>query len=82
MHQTPTLTLPVTSLGPGPFQPRKHFDSNALKKLAESIKEHGVIQPIVVRKNNKQSYDIIAGERRWQASKIAGLVPVSIKSLR
>ena len=82
-NQTPTLTLPVTSLEPGPFQPRKHFDSNALKELAESIKEHGLIQPIVVRKNNKQSYDIIAGERRWQASKIAGLthVPVSIKSL-
>ena len=82
-QETPSLSLPVDCLQPGPFQPRKHFDPNALKELSDSIQEHGIIQPIVVRKNHQNNYDIIAGERRWQAAKMAGLprVPVVIKTL-
>ena len=56
-----------------PFQPRTHFDEQALKELADSIKIHGIIQPITVRKLSKNKYQLISGERRFQASKIAGL---------
>jgi ParB family transcriptional regulator, chromosome partitioning protein len=56
-----------------PFQPRTHFDEHALKELADSIKIHGIIQPITVRKLSKNKYQLISGERRFQASKIAGL---------
>ena len=54
-----------------PYQPRKTFDEKALNELAESIKEHGVFQPIIVKKSIK-GYEIVAGERRYRASKIAG----------
>ncbi|MBL4819275.1 MAG: ParB/RepB/Spo0J family partition protein [Deltaproteobacteria bacterium] len=54
-------------------QPRQHFEEKALKELSESIKQHGVLQPIVVRKNPKGFYEIVAGERRWRASELAGL---------
>ena len=65
-----------------PYQPRKTFDETALNELAMSIKEHGIIQPIVVRKS-LFGYDILAGERRFRAAKIAGMdsVPVVIKKL-
>jgi ParB family chromosome partitioning protein len=56
-----------------PFQPRQHFDQEALNELAESIKVHGIIQPITVRKLSDHQYQLISGERRFQASKIAGL---------
>lgn len=64
-----------------PNQPRKNFDEDALKELAESIKNHGVIQPIIV-KEEKGRYTIIAGERRWRASRIVGLktIPCYIKN--
>lgn len=61
---------------PNPDQPRKHFDEQALAELATSIKEFGVLQPLVVTKNDQGTYTIIAGERRWRASKIAGLEKV------
>ena len=63
-------------------QPRKKFDESAIKELAESIKQHGVLQPIIVQ-DRKEYYEIIAGERRWRASKEAGLkeVPVIIKNM-
>lgn len=77
--------LSISLLHPGKFQPRKYFDEESLNELADSIKRNGIIQPIVVRKdpNNEGYYEIIAGERRWRASKIAGLeeVPVVIKDL-
>ena len=63
-------------------QPRKSFDKEALQELADSIKEHGVLQPIVVTKEGSK-YQIVAGERRWRASKLAGLetIPVIIRTL-
>jgi len=62
--------LDLTELRVNPYQPRKTFDEEALKELAESIKEHGVIQPIIVKKSIK-GYEIVAGERRFRASKLA-----------
>ena len=66
---------------PNPDQPRKAFDENAMRDLANSIKEHGVIMPLVVNKNPDGTYMIIAGERRYRAAKMAGLekVPVVVK---
>ncbi len=74
--------LEVNKIVPNPNQPRKHFDEEALQELASSIKLHGVIQPLVVNKGEGENYLIIAGERRWRASKIAGIekVPVVIKN--
>ena len=67
----------------GKFQPRKNFNQDTLKELAESIKAQGIIQPILVRMISNNQYEIIAGERRWQAAKIANLkeVPVIIKDI-
>lgn len=63
--------LPIDELRPNPYQPRKNFDEEALRELADSIEEHGVFQPIIVKKSIK-GYEIIAGERRFRASKMAG----------
>ena len=63
--------LPIKELRVNPYQPRKTFNEEALKELSESIKEHGVIQPIIVKKSIK-GYEIVAGERRYRASKLAG----------
>lgn len=73
--------LPVEQLQPGQYQPRQQFEAAALKELAESIKEQGVVQPIIVRPVGTDKYEIIAGERRWRASQLAGLdkVPVVIR---
>ena len=75
------LELRIDEVHPNPNQPRKNFDQTALEELAQSIKNHGVIQPLVVNKED-DGYMIIAGERRWRASKIAGLeyVPCIIKN--
>jgi ParB family chromosome partitioning protein len=74
--------LPLGSLVPNRAQPRTHFDETALAELAESLKQHGMVQPIVVRKVGDQ-FEIIAGERRWRAARKAGLamVPVVIKEV-
>ena len=74
--------LNINDITPNPNQPRKHFDQDALQELADSIKVHGVIQPLVVNKLENGKYMIIAGERRWRASKLAGLdkIPVVIKN--
>jgi ParB family chromosome partitioning protein len=74
--------IPVGSIVPNPHQPRLHFDEVKLQELADSIKEHGILQPIVVSKNGEQ-YEIIAGERRFQAAKRIGLatVPVVIRDV-
>ncbi|MDR7100050.1 ParB family chromosome partitioning protein [Lysobacter niabensis] len=76
-------TLPVDSLTPGKYQPRRTMDQGKLGELAESIKAQGVIQPIVVRDLGGKSYEIIAGERRWRASQLAGLteIPVVIREV-
>lgn len=75
--------LPVDQLQPGKYQPRTRMDQDALKELAESIKTQGVIQPILVRPVGDNKYEIIAGERRWRASRMAGLqsVPVVIRDI-
>jgi len=75
--------LPVDHLQPGKYQPRTRMDQDALKELAESIKTQGVIQPILVRPVGANQYEIIAGERRWRASRMAGLqsVPVVIRDI-
>ena len=76
-------TLPVDALQAGKYQPRKVWDEDKLGELAESIKAQGVIQPIVVRDLGGKTYEIIAGERRWRASKLAGLaeIPVVIREV-
>ena len=64
-------TLKLTQIEPNPDQPRKVFDDEKLAALADSVKEHGILQPIVVKKNENGLYTIIAGERRWRAARIA-----------
>ena len=72
----------LSEIETNPFQPRQHFDQDALKELSESIKVHGIIQPITVRKLAKSQYQLISGERRFQAAKLAGLksVPAYVRS--
>lgn len=74
------IEIPLTQLRANPYQPRKTFDETAIQELASSIKEHGVIQPIIVR-NVLKGYEIIAGERRFRASKEAGKasIPAVVK---
>ena len=73
--------MPLEKISANPNQPRKNFDEQALKELADSIKKHGVIMPIVVNDNGDGTYMIIAGERRFRATKLAGLetIPVVIR---
>jgi len=76
-------TLPVDALAPGKYQPRRHMDPAKLSELAESIRAQGVIQPIVVRQLPDRTFEIIAGERRWRASREAGLaeIPVVVREV-
>ena len=78
-----TVTLKISEIEPNRSQPRKEFDEKALTELAESIKEHGLIQPILVRPLIGGGYQIVAGERRYRACRMAGLtqVPVTIREL-
>ena len=73
-------TLPIAKVEPKADQPRSHFDEVAIRELSDSIAQHGMIQPITVRKLPTGYYQIIAGERRWRAARMAGLteVPVNI----
>ena len=64
--------LPVEKIAPNPYQPRKYFDENAINSLAESISRYGVIQPISVRQTS-DGYELVAGERRLRAARVAGL---------
>ena len=79
---TPDTVLPLSDIEPNKGQPRKNFDEEALEELADSIKQNGVLQPILVRKKGNK-YEIVAGERRYQASKRAGLteIPVVIRDI-
>lgn len=75
--------LPIEQLDRGAFQPRQHFDEEALEELAASIRSQGLMQPLVVRPLGDQRYEIIAGERRWRAAQRAGLdrVPALVRTL-
>lgn len=73
------LTLPISKVEPRKEQPREYFDEQALAELADSIAQYGLIQPITVRKLDSGYYQIIAGERRWRASRLAGLAEVPVR---
>ena len=75
-QESGSVYLPIAQVEPGLNQPRKQFDEDALNDLADSIREHGIIQPLTVRRLASGYYQIIAGERRWRASKLAGLSEV------
>ena len=79
---TGEVKVKISKVEPNREQPRKQFDEDSLLELSESIKQYGVLQPLVVS-DKKDYYEIIAGERRWRAAKLAGLkeVPVIIKEL-
>ena len=72
----------VDAIAPGPMQPRTHFDEGSLEGLADSIRTHGIVQPLLVRRQGER-YELIAGERRWRAAKLAGLtkVPVVVRDV-
>ena len=78
-----TTEVPLSNLSPGQYQPRRKMHKETLGELSESIKNQGLIQPIVVRKQAAGGFEIVVGERRWRAAKLAGLetVPVVIKNL-
>ena len=75
--------LALETVAPGPHQPRRYFDPEALQALSESIRAQGVVQPIVVRKGEPGQYQIVAGERRWRAAEMAGLktIPAIVRQL-
>jgi ParB family transcriptional regulator, chromosome partitioning protein len=75
--------VPVTSISANSFQPRKHFDEEALASLTASVRELGVLQPILVRPSGEGSYELIAGERRWRAARRAGLqtIPALVREV-
>lgn len=83
VESKPNAELRLSQIVPNRDQPRKVFDDTALRELADSIAKHGLIQPILVRPMDDGSYQIVAGERRWRASRLAGLekVPVVIKEM-
>jgi len=73
VEKSPYQILPIHKIEPNPNQPRQDFDEEELQNLADSIREHGVVQPLTVRELENGYYQIIAGERRWRASRLAGL---------
>ncbi|MCI5775625.1 MAG: ParB/RepB/Spo0J family partition protein [Aerococcus sp.] len=75
--------LDIAAIRPNPYQPRQHFDEDALAELAESIKASGLLQPIIVRKSAVKGYELIAGERRTRASQLAGMqtIPAIVRQL-
>ncbi len=76
-------SLPLDLISPGPFQPRSIFDVDRLEELAESIRHQGVIQPVLVRANGDNQYELIAGERRWRAAQMAGIdkIPAIVRDV-
>jgi ParB family chromosome partitioning protein len=73
------LTLPLRKVEPRQDQPRERFDETALQELADSIAQYGLIQPITARRLESGYYQIIAGERRWRAARMAGLTEVPVR---
>ena len=82
-NQSTVTEIPVEELAPGQYQPRKRMHKDTLEELSDSIKQQGVLQPIVVRKQASGLYEIVVGERRWRAAQLAGLetVPSIIKDI-
>jgi len=78
-EESELLYLPISKVEPRLEQPRNYFDEEALQELSESILQYGLIQPITVRKLDSGYYQIIAGERRWRASRLAGLTEVPVR---
>ena len=76
-------SLPLDLISPGPYQPRSIFDADRMEELAESIRHQGVIQPILVRAQGENNYELIAGERRWRAAQIAGIenIPAIVRKV-
>ena len=77
-NNTPYKLLPIHKVEPNPDQPRRDFDEEELEALAESISVHGIIQPLTVRELSGGYYQIIAGERRWRAARMANLLEVPV----
>ena len=77
-EQSAYRLLPIYKLEPNPDQPRQDFDEEELEALAESIRIHGIIQPLTVRETSSGYYQIIAGERRWRAARLAELSEVPV----
>lgn len=77
-EETETNSLSITQVQPGLNQPRKNFEPEAISDLADSIRIHGIIQPLTVRRLDSGYYEIVAGERRWRAAKEAGLTEVPV----
>lgn len=75
--------IPITQITPNAKQPRRHFDPAELEKLADSVKKHGILQPIILVEKPDGDYELVAGERRWRAAKLAGLanMPAIVKIL-
>lgn len=75
--------LPLDQISPGPYQPRSLFDEDRLQSLADSIRQQGVLQPVIVRASGNHEYQLIAGERRWRAAQLAGLerIPAIIRDV-
>lgn len=75
--------IPVEYLARGRYQPRRDMDQEVLQELADSIREHGIMQPVIARRLGQDSYEIVAGERRWRAAQLAGLatIPVLLREL-
>ena len=82
-EESGSLTVRLSEIEPNRGQPRRNFDENALAELADSIREHGIIQPLLVRKMETGGYQLIAGERRWRAARMIGLdeVPVVVREM-
>jgi ParB family chromosome partitioning protein len=78
------MELSVTAVRPNPRQPRSHFDEDGLASLTASVREIGVLQPILVRQTDEDEYELIAGERRWRAARRAGMatIPAIIHRVR
>jgi len=75
--------LSINDIGPNPYQPRTHFDESAIQELASSIKATGMLQPVLVRRSGADGYELVAGERRLRAAKVAGLarIPAVIREV-
>lgn len=82
-RETDYFSCDISNINPNPFQPRRHFDQEELEELAESVRAHGVLQPLLVRETER-GYELIAGERRLRAAKMAGLytIPVVVKTIK
>lgn len=80
---SPDRTIPIEFIARSPRNPRRHFDESELQDLASSIRQHGIVQPVVVRTVEQNRYEIIAGERRWRAAQLAGFteIPVIVRDV-